>query len=222
MIFENYIINILLIIFALDLFFTVFVDDDNNDNDVPYIIDNSEDSNSPNYQIISFNDIEVNDIDFQNEEVLDIFNFPPVVYEYDKIKNCKSLMNEFYSCLSKKNGDMNNRCQMLYNENILEKCRFIYSNNSFEKIKMQIHNLINKEKNYIENTKEFLNEFDWNRDESDNEENIELELEEKNNDFNSKNKEKEKENFIIINDKDCVEYGLSRRDPNYIVCTKYE
>jgi hypothetical protein len=219
---ENYIINILLIIFALDLFFTVFVDDDNNDNDVLSIIDNSEDSNSPNYQIISFNDIEVDDIDFQNEEDLDAFNFPPVVYEYDNIKNCKSLMNEFYSCLSKKNDDIYNRCQMLYNENILEKCRFIYSNNSFEKIKMQYHNMINKEKNDIEDTKEFLNEFDWNIDESDNEGNIEIELEEKNNDFNSKNKEKEKEKFIIINDKDCVEYGLSRRDPNYIVCTKYE
>ena len=87
---------------------------------------------------------------------------------------------------------------------------------------MQYHNMIKKEENGIEDTKEFLNEFDWNIDESDNEGNIEIELEEKNNDFISKNKEKEKENFIIINDKDCVEYGLSRRDPNYIVCTKYE
>ena len=201
----------------------VFVKDDNGlDNDILYIVDNSDDPNSQNYQIISLNDIEDNYFDIQNEEDLD--NFPPIVYEYDKIKNCRSLMNDFYSCLSKKN-DINNRCQTLYNENILEKCRFIYSNNSFEKIKMQYHKILNKEENNIEDTKEFLNEFDWNIDESDNEGNegnIEFELEEKNNDFNSKNKEIEKENFIIINDKDCVEYGLSRRDQNYIVCTKYE
>ena len=81
-----------------------------------------------------------------------------------------------------------------------------------EKIGTKFQNSFNKkENNDNEDIIELLKDYDMDENEENGKRNIE----------NIKVKEIEKENFIEKNDKDCVEYELSK-DQNYILCTKYE
>lgn len=79
-----------------------------------------------------------------------------------------------------------------------------------EKIGTKFQNSFNKkENNDNEDIIELLKDYDMDENEENGKRNIE----------NIKVKEIEKENFIEKNDKDCVEYELSK-DQNYILCTK--
>lgn len=79
-----------------------------------------------------------------------------------------------------------------------------------EKIGTKFQNSFNKkENNDNEDVVELLKDYDMDENEENGKRNIE----------NIKVKEIEKENFIEKNDKDCVEYELSK-DQNYILCTK--
>lgn len=213
---ENYIIFILAIILALEVLFTILIDDDNEDvYNIFYVYDsdNSDNFNSLNYQTINDEKLDEShniDDDEYTENNIDF----PEIYKNEYIKNCYFLMKEFYSCLSKKNEIIDD-CQILYEDKILEiqKCSLIYSNNSFEKVKMKYNNIFEKNENNDEDIMELLKDYEIDGYD---------EYTEKNIDDNSEIKEKEKENFIIVNNKDCVEYQLSKKDENYIICTKYE
>lgn len=83
---EYYLICTLIIISILELLFTIFIDDCNKDNNsILYIIDNSENFNSQNYQAIPFSDVDDNEYAGDDIYMHNNIDFPQI-YEYYQIK----------------------------------------------------------------------------------------------------------------------------------------
>ena len=217
---ENYIIYLSSTLLALVVLFKLV---DVEEEDVIYIIDNSDDSKSqifpqlgPGHHSETSSFIEDN-LD-ENEYIASS--------KYKKIIKCKYLINQLISCVNMK-SEVNEKCQKFYNEKIeeFEKCDFIITNYSLEDMKENIIYFdINQEKNSIIPDYE-ENEEDTNdilKMSKDYELNEEIEIEERKSKDELLKDESLKENFIVVKDKDCIEYELSKKDENYIVCTKYE
>ena len=216
----NYIIYILSIIIFLNVFFILI---ENNEDDEMIIFDDSDNLEYQNIPELSFSNH--GETSFVIEDNLDENEYS-VSYKYIEIKKCKYLITELISCINMKN-EVNEKCQKLYNEKVedLEKCDFIITNYYMEEMKEnKIYFNLKNEKNidiidYEENEEDFNDILKLSKDYELNEE---IEIEEINNKYESLKEESPKENFIIINNKDCTEYELSKKDENYIVCTKYE
>lgn len=161
-------------------------------------------------------------------------------YEVYDEEKCQTLMNKKLRCFSK-NEKFKKRCQKYIEENAEEflKCDIMNYSYSLEHQKKSIINFdINNE---IYEKKNFDSEYEYDYDydyEKDNDNlsvddlfNIskdedDLNKEEETNELKTKEESnidgREKENFIMINKEDCIEYGLSKKDNNYIECKKYE
>jgi len=223
-------INIIIlsaIIFAIFIFFKFFELKEN----VIYVINNNNDidtnDNKEAYAIIDLREDQYDSHD--NLNTYDIYEM-----QYSKlieIQNCEELLGELLQCYYMKN-QLNKKCQKLYEERVndLIKCKMMISNFSLEGMKK---NIINFE---LDSGNDKGNNYDYYFKEEDDtliledlfklskDYNLKEEIEI--NDINFQEEpiieNKEKENFIIVDKRDCIEYELSKKDNNYIVCNKYE
>ena len=194
-----------------------------------YLINNSYNidinGNKESYAIIDLGD-DPYDSDI-NLDAYDINDF-----EYSKfieIEKCEELIDELLQCYIMEN-QMNKKCQKLYEEKVndLFKCKMVISNFSLENMKKNLINF-NLNDNNEDNFDYYFREEDDNL--------ILDDLFKLSKDYNLKEvieiddlyfqeepliEKKEKENFIIVDKRDCVEYELSKKDSNYIICNKYE
>ena len=225
-------INIIIlstIIFAIFIFFKFFELKENEN--IIYVINNNNDidtnDNKEAYAIIDLREDQYDSHD--NLNTYDIYEM-----QYSKlieIQNCEELLGELLQCYYMKN-QLNKKCQKLYEERVndLIKCKMMISNFSLEGMKK---NIINFE---LDSGNDKGNNYDYYFKEEDDtliledlfklskDYNLKEEIEI--NDINFQEEpiieNKEKENFIIVDKRDCVEYELSKKDNNYIVCNKYE
>ncbi len=223
-------INIIIlstIIFAIFIFFKFFELKEN----VIYVINNNNDidtnDNKEAYAIIDLREDQYDSHD--NLNTYDIYEM-----QYSKlieIQNCEELLGELLQCYYMKN-QLNKKCQKLYEERVndLIKCKMMISNFSLEGMKK---NIINFE---LDSGNDKGNNYDYYFKEEDDTLILE-DLFKLSKDYNLKEEieiddinfqeepiieNKEKENFIIVDKRDCIEYELSKKDNNYIVCNKYE
>ena len=223
-------INIIIlsaIIFAIFIFFKFFELKEN----VIYVINNNNDidtnDNKEAYAIIDLREDQYDSHD--NINTYDIYEM-----QYSKlieIQNCEELLGELLQCYYMKN-QLNKKCQKLYEERVndLIKCKMMISNFSLEGMKK---NIINFE---LDSGNDKGNNYDYYFKEEDDTLILE-DLFKLSKDYNLKEEieiddinfqeepiieNKEKENFIIVDKRDCIEYELSKKDNNYIVCNKYE
>ena len=230
---ENYILFICILIFILIIF--QFLDIYDEENTI-YVINNLDDIDPQEKRDpLPFLDIRNNPLYSEKDyEALALQN----TQIYD-IQKCQVLINKMTRCLSK-NKKPNKRCQKYIEENAEEfvKCDIIINYNySLEEQKKNIinfdfNNEIYKKDSYDykhdyekekENENDNLSENDFFNSSKDNDDlNDENDINETNNKEESLIDEREKENFIMINKEDCIEYGLSKKDNNYIECKRYE
>ena len=223
-------INIIIlstIIFAIFIFFKFFELKEN----VIYVINNNNgidtNDNKEAYAIIDLREDQYDSHD--NLNTYDIYEM-----QYSKlieIQNCEELLGELLQCYYMKN-QLNKKCQKLYEERVndLIKCKMMISNFSLEGMKK---NIINFE---LDSGNDKGNNYDYYFKEEDDTLILE-DLFKLSKDYNLKEEieiddinfqeepiieNKEKENFIIVDKRDCIEYELSKKDNNYIVCNKYE
>ena len=188
--------------------------DDTNDNKEAYAI------------------IDLREDQYDSHDNLNTYDIYEMQYsKLIEIQNCEELLDELLQCYYMKN-QLNKKCQKLYEERVndLIKCKMMISNFSLEGMKKNIINFEldsdnDKGNNYDYYFKEegdtliledlFKLSKDFNLKE-------EIEIDDINFQEEPIIENKEKENFIIVDKRDCVEYELSKKDNNYIVCNKYE
>lgn len=196
---------ILILIFSFDLLFSLFFNN-NEEKDKIIFKNNSKtdhviDKNENNYY---YNDDDIDDLNQFN-----FFNFENVE-QNDDIQNCFSLLIEFNSCLFEKNH-INDGCQKLIEENMIEfeKCDVNYFSGFFEEYKNLIENNAYLDEDILF---ELLKEYEVDEEgehykEFDNQKKIIIE-------------EIIKKSSFLNNNKDCIEYELSKEDDNVLECVK--
>ena len=228
---ENYIIILSTVIFAIFIFFNFFKINEDDNKNIIYVINNPNDidtnDNKEDYTII-----DLREDPYDSDANLDIYDIYEMQYsKFNEIQKCEELVDELLQCYYMKN-QLNKKCQKLFEEKVndLIKCKMMISNFSLEGMKK---NIINFELN-DDNDKG--NNYDYYfKDEDDTliledlfklskDYNLKEEIEIDDINFQEEPiiEKKEKENFIIIDKRDCIEYELSKKDNNYIICNKYE
>ena len=231
---ETYIIFICILLFILIIF--QYLDLYNEENTI-YVINNLDDVDTQNKkEPLPFLDIRNNPLYSEKDyDSLALQNLQ--IYDVEK---CQALINKMTRCLSNKNKKLNKRCQKYIEEKAEEfvKCDIIINYNySLEDQKKNIINFDSKNENYKKDNFDYEYNYEKEKEkENDNllendlfnssKDNDDLNEEDDINETNNKEEslidEREKENFIMINKQDCIEYGLSKKDDNYIECKKYE
>ena len=221
---ENYIIILSTVIFGIFIFFK-FHEIKEKEN-IIYVINNPNkidtNDNKEAYAII-----DLREDPYDSDDNLDTYD----IYDLNEIQKCDDIIDELLQCYYIKN-QLNKKCKKLYEEKVndLIKCKMMISNLSLKDMKK---NIINFE---LDGVNDKGNNYDYYFKEEDDNQILE-DLFKLSNDYNLKEEieiddinfqedpiieKKEKENFIIIDKRDCIEYELSKKDNNYIVCNKYE
>ena len=149
----------------------------------------------------------------------------------NEIQKCEELVDELLQCYYMKN-QLNKNCQKLFEEKVndLIKCKMMITNFSLEGMKKNIINFELNDDNdkgnnydyYFKDEDDTLILEDLFKLSKDYNLKEEIEIDDINFQEESIIEKKEKENFIIIDKRDCIEYELSKKDNNYIICNKYE
>ena len=235
---ENCILFISILIFILVLF--QFLDIYNEENTI-YIINDFDDIDTQDKKDpLPILDIRNNPYYSEQKDIDSLTVQNTKIYDVQK---CQTLMNKIYRCFGK-NKKLNKRCQKYIEEKAEDfvRCDIIINYNF--SLEDQKKNLINYDfNNDIYKKNNLVYDYDYEKEkkkekekEKDNlpendffnssKEDDDLNEGEENNEINNKEEslidKREKENFIMINKEDCIEYGLSKKDNNYIECKKYE
>ena len=159
--------------------------------------------------IILISLVKNNYIDSKTKKINKSSNNSKIKKNINKVQNIQAILDEIINYFENLNQEIINNN---VNKSISDKINKILYIKLYTKLLSEIQFMIISEfKKHLNNKIDYYKELIKKTIMLD--ENINI----NNNNFNLNNKEEEKE---II--KDCVEYGLSPIDENYIICNKYE